>query len=139
MGTDDCSFFSCWKQLLVPTNIDPDGGKMKQVIIVRSDLKMGKGKIAAQACHASIGSFKKTDPDKIRKWEIDGSKKVIVSVKSLDELLEIYESVKDSGISYYLVRDAGHTQIPAGTITCLGIGPDDDEKIDKITGDLKLL
>ncbi|ADL57883.1 aminoacyl-tRNA hydrolase [Methanothermobacter marburgensis] len=112
---------------------------MKQVIIVRSDLKMGKGKIAAQACHASIGSFKKTDPDKIRRWEIDGSKKVIVSVKSLDELLEIYESVKDSGISYYLVRDAGHTQIPAGTITCLGIGPDEDEKIDKITGDLKLL
>lgn len=139
MGTDDFSFFSRWKQLLVSTNIDPGGGKMKQVIIVRSDLKMGKGKIAAQACHASIGSFKKTDPDKVRRWEIDGSKKVIVSVKSLDELLEIYESVRDSGISYYLVRDAGHTQIPAGTITCLGIGPDDDEKIDKITGDLKLL
>ncbi|BAM70797.1 MULTISPECIES: aminoacyl-tRNA hydrolase [unclassified Methanothermobacter] len=112
---------------------------MKQVIIVRSDLKMGKGKIAAQACHASIGSFKRTEEDKIRKWELEGSKKVIVSVNSLDELLEIYRAVKEAGISNYLVRDAGHTQIPAGTITCLGVGPDDDEKIDKITGDLKLL
>ncbi|MBE2899749.1 peptidyl-tRNA hydrolase [Methanothermobacter thermautotrophicus] len=112
---------------------------MKQVIIVRSDLKMGKGKIAAQACHASIGSFKRTGHDKIREWELEGSKKVIVSVNSLDELLEIYEAVKEAGISHYLVRDAGHTQIPAGTITCLGIGPDDDEEIDKITGDLKLL
>ncbi len=115
------------------------GVKMKQVIIVRSDLGMGRGKIAAQACHASIGSYKKTDPDKIREWEMEGSKKVVLSVPGLEELMEIYEAVRRTDISHYLVRDAGHTQIPAGTVTCLGIGPDTDERIDRITGELKLL
>lgn len=57
----------------------------------------------------------------------------------MDELLKIYEAVKNSGLPHYLVKDAGHTELPPGTITCLGIGPDDDKKIDKITGNLKLL
>ncbi|MGB9937423.1 MAG: aminoacyl-tRNA hydrolase [Methanobacterium sp.] len=112
---------------------------MKQVMIIRSDLKMGKGKTAAQACHASLGAFKKADPQKIRKWESEGEKKVVVKVKDLRELYEIYEIVKNTDIPIYLVQDAGRTELPSGTVTCLGIGPAEDEKIDKITNELKLL
>ncbi|ADP77352.1 peptidyl-tRNA hydrolase [Methanothermus fervidus DSM 2088] len=112
---------------------------MKQVIVVRDDIKMSKGKLIAQACHASLESFKNAEKNKIKKWESEGAKKVVLKVKTLDELLKIYEAVKNSGLPHYLVKDAGHTELPPGTITCLGIGPDDDKKIDKITGNLKLL
>lgn len=112
---------------------------MKQVMVIRSDLKMGKGKIAAQACHASLGAYKKADLHKIRKWEREGEKKVVVKVKDLRELYEVYEILKKTDIPIYLVQDAGRTELPEGTVTCLGIGPDDDEKIDKITSELKLL
>ena len=112
---------------------------MKQVIIMRNDLKMGKGKIAAQACHASIASYKKADANKIKSWERDGAKKVVLKVNSLKELFQVFEKVKKTSLPFYLVRDAGHTQIPSATITCLGIGPDDDKIIDGVTSDLKLL
>jgi len=112
---------------------------MKQVIVMRGDLNMGRGKIAAQACHGSLGSFKKSEPRKIREWELEGEKKVVVKVNSRQELFEVFELVKAANLPHYLVRDAGHTEIPSSTVTCLGIGPDDDEKIDKITQDLKLL
>ena len=112
---------------------------MKQVIIMRNDLKMGKGKIAAQACHASIAAYKKADPLKIKYWEQGGAKKVVLKVNSLKELFIVFEDVKRTKLPFYLVRDAGHTQIPSATITCLGIGPDDDEIIDRLTSHLKLL
>jgi len=112
---------------------------MKQVIVIRSDLNMSTGKIAAQACHASLGSYKKSNDHSIKKWESEGEKKVIVKVKDLEELFHIKELLKTTDIPFYLVRDAGRTEIPKSTITCLGIGPDEDDKIDKITQDLKLL
>ena len=113
--------------------------KMKQVIIMRADLKMSSGKLAAQACHASIGAYKKADNRIIKEWELEGGKKVVVQVKSQEELFEVYELVKAADIPSFLVRDAGHTELPPSTITCLGLGPEKDEKIDKITQDLKLL
>lgn len=112
---------------------------MKQVIIMRGDLPISRGKIAAQACHASLGSYKKADKRTIQKWEKEGGKKVVVKVGDLKELYEYYEIVKATDMPYFLVRDAGHTELPQSTITCLGIGPEEDEKIDKITKDLKLL
>lgn len=112
---------------------------MKQAIVVRSDLKMGKGKIAAQCCHAAIGSYERTDKDKIRKWENEASAKVVLKVPSLEDLFELKEIAKRNNVSNCLITDAGRTQVPESTITCLGIGPDEDEIIDKITGDLKLL
>lgn len=112
---------------------------MKQVIIMRGDLPISRGKIAAQACHASLGSYKKADKRTIQKWEKEGGKKVVVKVGDLKELYEYYEIVKATDMPYFLVRDAGHTELPQSTITCLGIGPEKDEKIDKITKDLKLL
>ena len=112
---------------------------MKQVIVVRKDLKMSKGKLAAQACHGCLGSFKKADSNKIKSWEIDGEKKVILKVNSLEELFEIKEIAKKNNLPNYMVKDAGRTELPSGTITCLAIGPDNDEIIDKVTQDLKLL
>ncbi|MGN0176633.1 MAG: aminoacyl-tRNA hydrolase [Methanobrevibacter sp.] len=112
---------------------------MKQVIIVRTDLKMGKGKIAAQCCHGSIGSYKKASPDKIKKWENEAYAKVVLKVKTLDELTELKKLADINKVPNYLVVDAGRTQIPTSSVTVLALGPDEDEIIDKITGDLKLL
>lgn len=112
---------------------------MKQIIVMRADLNMSRGKIAAQACHASLGAYKKADDRTLKTWESEGEKKVVLKVNSLEELFQIYELVKVTNIPIYLVHDAGHTEIPKSTVTCLGIGPDEDEKIDKITQELKLL
>lgn len=115
------------------------GLNMKQVIVVRNDLKMSKGKLAAQACHASLGAYKKANSNNIREWERDGEKKVILRVDSLEELFLIKEIAKKLNLPNYLVRDAGRTHLPESTITCLGIGPDEVELIDKATKDLKLI
>ena len=112
---------------------------MKQVMIVRTDLKMGKGKIAAQCCHVSIGAYKKTSPDKIKKWESEAYAKVICKVSSIEELLNLKNEAEKKKISNFLVVDAGRTQIPSSTVTVLGLGPEEDEIIDKVTGNLKLL
>jgi PTH2 family peptidyl-tRNA hydrolase len=112
---------------------------MKQVIILRADLPMSRGKIAAQACHGSVGAYKKTDNSIIRKWEAESGKKVVLKVKDEEELYHIFELVKAANLPHFLVRDAGHTELPPSTVTCLGIGPDEDDKIDKITNGLKLL
>ena len=112
---------------------------MKQVMIVRTELKMGKGKIAAQCCHGSIGSYKKASPEKIRKWETTGYAKVVLKVKTLEELSELKKQADINKVPNYLVVDAGRTQIPTSSVTVLALGPDEDEIIDKITGDLKLL
>ena len=112
---------------------------MKQVIVMRGDLPISRGKIAAQACHASLGAYKRADEKLIKSWEREGGKKVVVKVNDLKELFEIYELIKSTDMPYFLVTDAGHTELPEATVTCLGIGPDEDEKIDKITEELKLL
>ncbi len=112
---------------------------MKQVIVVRTDLKMGKGKIAAQVAHASLASFLKAGFFAKRKWLAQGMKKVVVKVSSEKELMEIYRKAKKMKLPHELIRDAGHTQLEPGTITALGIGPAKDEEIDKITSRLKLL
>jgi len=112
---------------------------MKQVMIVRTDLKMGKGKIAAQCCHGAIGAYKKSPSDKIKKWENEAYAKVVLKVKTLEELNEIKSLADKKGIVNYRVVDAGRTQIPTSTVTVLALGPDEDEILDKLTGDLKLL
>lgn len=115
---------------------------MKQVIVVRSDLKMGKGKLAAQVAHASLTAFLESmmkDESKTRIWLEEGQKKVVLKVNNLEELMEIYKKAREKGLCAVLVEDKGLTQLESGTITCVGIGPDEDEKIDEITSKLKLL
>ncbi|OYT43250.1 MAG: aminoacyl-tRNA hydrolase [Candidatus Aenigmarchaeota archaeon ex4484_56] len=112
---------------------------MKQAIIVRKDLKLGKGKIASQVAHASLSSYNRTDK-KLRKiWEKTGSKKIVLKVDNEKELIKLHKKAVNMGISNYIVIDAGLTQVPKATITCLAIGPDEEEKIDNIIKDLKLL
>lgn len=112
---------------------------MKQAIVMRTDLKMGKGKIAAQACHASICCFKKSSKEDLRKWELSGQKKVVLKVQSEEELLELYSLFRASTLASCLITDAGHTQIDPSTKTCIGLGPGPDEEIDNLVGHLKLL
>ncbi|MDR3063050.1 MAG: peptidyl-tRNA hydrolase Pth2 [Methanobrevibacter sp.] len=112
---------------------------MKQVIVVRRELKMSKGKTAAQCCHACLGAYEKTNPEKIKEWKSGGQAKVITRVDTLEELLKVQEQAKINKLSNYLVVDQGKTELPPSTVTCLGIGPDKDKKIDKVTKNLKLL
>jgi PTH2 family peptidyl-tRNA hydrolase len=114
----------------------------KQVIVFRSDLKMGKGKIAAQAGHAAVSAAQDAYVHRKKWWEawlFEGQRKVAVKVQSEKELLKLEEVAKDLGLPNALIVDRGLTQIPEGTVTCLGIGPAPEEMIDRLTGDLKLL
>jgi len=115
--------------------------EFKMVIAVREDIKLGPGKMAAQVAHAAVNcafSAKKNYKKLFNGWYDEGQKKVVVKVKSLNELRELQFQARDAGLPNSLITDAGHTQLPPGTVTCLGIGPGPEEAIDKITGDLKL-
>lgn len=114
----------------------------KQTIVIRTDLKMGRGKIAAQASHASLTAYKKVSgayPDIARAWEMEGQMKVVLKVEGERELLELFQRAKDAGIPAALIRDAGHTQLEPGTITCIAAGPSDEKGLDRVFGHLKLL
>ena len=114
---------------------------IKQVIAVRTDLDMGKGKIAAQVGHACVlgaEHVRKSHPDWFKEWW-NGQEKVVVKVGSLKELERIKEHAISLDIPWSEVSDAGHTQIAPGTITCISLGPAPETLIDKVTKDLKLL
>jgi len=116
-------------------------GTIKQVIIVRTDLEMGKGKIAAQVGHACVlgaENVRKSHPDWFKEWW-GGQEKIAVKVNSLKDLEEIKNSAISLNLPWSEVTDAGHTQIAPGTLTCISIGPAPEELIDKVTGHLKLL
>jgi PTH2 family peptidyl-tRNA hydrolase len=111
----------------------------KQVIVVRRDLKLDKGKLAVQVAHASLEAYRESSPGLRREWEESGEKKVVVRVESLREMLELHKKARRLGLPCSLVRDAGKTQVRPGTITALGIGPCRDEDLDRVTGKLKIL
>ena len=134
---------------------------IKQVIIMRKDLNMRKGKLVAQGAHASMAiilkqghfwsmpggprygsfsiSFEKGMKD-LYEWLTGLFAKICVSVDSEAELLAIYAQAEEAHLPCALITDAGLTEfhgIP--TVTCCAIGPAESEEIDKITGHLKLL
>jgi len=114
---------------------------IKQVIVFRSDLKLGRGKLAAHAAHASLTGFIKTtkiNPDLVSEWLNSGQKKIVLKIKDEKELISLYEKIKKKMPSE-LIRDAGMTQVEPGTLTCLVIGPWYEEEIDEYISDLKLL
>ena len=112
---------------------------MKQVILVSRALKLSKGKLASQVAHASVEAALKSKKDALSCWRGEGAKKVILEVENEKELLKFNQLAKDEGFATALIKDAGRTEIEAGTRTALAIGPDEDKKIDEITKDLKLL
>lgn len=111
---------------------------LKQAIVIRDDIGMSTGKMIAQACHASLGAYKKATGDEKDSWEKKGQKKVVLSAGD-NKLEDLYSRAKRNKISAYLVKDAGHTEVKPGTKTAVGIGPDEESKIDSITGDLELI
>ena len=111
----------------------------KQVILVRSDLKMPKGKIAAQAAHASVDAVLKADKDIVRSWRSEGMKKIALKVSSKEELFKYIQEAKDLGLVTSVITDAGKTVVAPGTVTCGAIGPDKEVEVDKVISDLKLL
>jgi PTH2 family peptidyl-tRNA hydrolase len=111
----------------------------KQAILIRMDLKLPKGKMASQAAHAAVDSVMKSRPERVDKWKRQGMKKVVLKVKDLAELSQYDQKAKDAGLVSVIIRDAGKTEVEPGTITCMAIGPDEDMRIDRITGKLPLL
>lgn len=113
---------------------------MKQVIVLRKDLNMRKGKMVAQGCHAARGAEAKADGDDVEEWEESGQTKVCVGVNSEAELLAVYQKALDSYLPACLIRDAGRTEFNGvPTLTAVGIGPARTEEVDKVTGELSLL
>jgi PTH2 family peptidyl-tRNA hydrolase len=111
----------------------------KQAIVVRSDLKLSKGKTAAQAAHASLEAYKKAGSKERDSWEKEGSKKVVLKVESESELLKAFNLAKELHLPCSLIKDAGRTEVEPGTATAVGIGPAQEKEIDKVTGKLKML
>lgn len=134
-------------------------GVPKQVIVVRKDLKMRKGKLAAQVAHASLAVFfnmmeSEKDPffslmwyrfaverdSSVHKWIEGCFTKICVYVNSEAELIDVYREAKDAKLLCALITDAGFTEFHGvPTNTCVSIGPDYPERIDPITGTLPLL
>ena len=132
---------------------------IKQIIVIRRDLHMRRGKEVAQGAHASISFLTRRFEELYKKdyyteyghdekihlskaeafWLQDGFKKVTCKVNTEKELLEIYEKAKAAGLEVHLITDCGTTEFHnCLTNTCLAVGPDFDEKIDPITGHLEL-
>ncbi|MHA1688181.1 MAG: peptidyl-tRNA hydrolase Pth2 [Promethearchaeota archaeon] len=116
--------------------------EIKQVILIRTDLKMSTGKKCAQACHASVSAsdlVRTKNKKNWKNWKNMGQKKIVLKAKSLEMLQDIVKELEKQKIPYFLVKDAGLTQLTPGTITALGIGPHPSSELDKITGNLELL
>ena len=111
----------------------------KQVIVIRRDLKLSKGKAAVQAAHASVEAFRSAPKRVSEVWLKKGAKKVVLSCKDLKELKDLHYKSKKLGLPHALISDAGLTEVRKGTVTSLAIGPEEDKKIDKVTGSLPLM
>jgi len=111
----------------------------KQVILVRQDLKLPKGKLAVQVAHASVEAVLRSNKEVVKAWRNEGMKKIVLEIANLQELYKYKQQAEDSGLIVAVITDAGHTVVAPGTTTCMAIGPDVEEKIDKITGTLKIL
>ena len=114
---------------------------MKQVILVRTDLKMRKGKLAGQVAHASIGASRTVPDIEVETWiKNHDQRKIILKVSNLEEMKEYEQKCIESGLDcVYEVINKGDNQIPLDAVTCLGVGPADDEILNELFKDLKLL
>ena len=117
-------------------------GETKLVVVVRTDLGLSKGKLAVQVAHASVNCAMQASRSKGKlydEWHRGGQKKIVAKVATMRELLELKSMAEAKGLITSLVTDAGLTQVPPGTTTCLGIGPAKTTDVDPLTGDLGLL
>jgi PTH2 family peptidyl-tRNA hydrolase len=120
------------------------GNRLKQILVVRKDLKMRRGKEDAQCGHAALAHAwpviygkKKATKEMIR-WGKEGQTKIALMVESEQELLDIFQKAKNKGLEVHIITDAGHTEFDGPTKTVVAIGPNDEVEINKITGHLPL-
>lgn len=122
-------------------------GEVRMTLVVRQDLKMGKGKAAAQCLHATLALYKMItngesdayNPQMVRRWEHgNGQAKITLQVPNQEEMDILYAQAISLGVNSYIVHDAGRTQIAAGSATVLGLGPAPKAVLDQITSNLKL-
>ena len=129
-------------RLTAPKSFDSvPNGSFKLVLVINHDLKMGKGKIAAQSGHASVSATLKmgaSKPNLLDAWLKSGQKKVCLKTTQ-DELLKLEKDAVKLGIQTVRVNDAGKTQIPSGSLTVIAFGPAQDGELEQLTGHLKLL
>ncbi len=111
---------------------------LKQVILVRADLKLPKGKAAAQVAHASVEAVLRSDSSVVHSWRSQGMKKIVLKVQDEKDLLKYQRLAKRSGLVASVITDAGKTVVAPGTRTCVGIGPAPEDEIDAITGNLSM-
>ena len=112
---------------------------LKQVILVRMDLKMPKGKLATQVAHASVEAVLGSSKEKVHEWYEEGMKKVTLKVADLKELQKYQREAQKQGLKTAIITDAGKTFFDKPTVTCAAIGPDTEERIDRVTASLKML
>ena len=118
------------------------GAGHKMVLVLRGELRLTPGKAAVQAAHAAVmlvGAARTKDPETLRRWEAEGQKKIALVVPTLSEMEDLQRRARARGLLTVWVEDAGFTEVPPGTRTCLGIGPARVEDVDPLTGDLALL
>jgi PTH2 family peptidyl-tRNA hydrolase len=111
--------------------------EMKMVLVVRQDLKMGKGKAAAQCCHATLAAYKSARrkcPEVLRSWEVSGQPKVTVKCDTEDDLLILLTQARSLGLVSSVISDAGRTQIAPGSKTVLAVGPGPADLVDQRNG-----
>ena len=104
----------------------PQTNELTMVLVTRSDLILSKGKLAAQCSHATaecILKAKRIAPKILEKYRTNGARKIVCSASNLDNLKRIFGEANEAGLICYMVKDAGHTEIPSGTVTVVGIGP----------------
>ncbi|XRM47806.1 hypothetical protein ABZX51_010766 [Aspergillus tubingensis] len=124
-------------------NFDSSNEEVKLVLVVRTDLGMTKGKIAAQCSHATLACYKyltayTPNSGILRRWESQGQAKIALQVKSEEEMEEMQAKAISLGLCARVITDAGRTQIASGSRTVLGVlGP--KSVVDSVTGHLKLL
>ncbi|WP_461864522.1 peptidyl-tRNA hydrolase Pth2 [Thermococcus sp.] len=116
--------------------------RYKQVMVIRRDLKLSRGKMAVQVAHGAVTAAlkaQKEKPEWFKAWFHEGQKKVVVKAENEEELFQLKTEAEKLGIPTALIRDAGLTEIPPGTLTCLAVGPAPEELVDRVTGHLKLV
>jgi PTH2 family peptidyl-tRNA hydrolase len=113
---------------------------MKLALVARTDLGMGKGKVAAQVAHAAVAAALRTQGTAaFNAWIREGQPKVVLKVSGEDDLLRVCAAADEAGLHVETIRDAGRTQLEAGTLTCCAIGPAPIDQVDEVTGTLSLL
>jgi peptidyl-tRNA hydrolase, PTH2 family len=125
----------------MPSNRGP-GTEVKMVLVVRGELRLTAGKMAAQVAHAAVmlsDRAKSREANLQEAWRQQGQKKIVLTVERLDDLEKVERAARARGLPTVWVEDAGLTEVPPGTRTVLGIGPARATDLDPVTGDLDLM